>query len=209
MSSKAQDPTRIVIVAAIDGSQASEDVLRTSSVLGQTLAGVELHVVHVVEPIVPSEGGFVTAPLEGGRTIMDRTLVQAREYFAGPLVGHLATGAPWPEVLQLATDLQADLIVVGSHRKKSVERWLLGSVSEQIVRRASCAVLVARPKDYTAFSGPEIEPPCVNCVAVQRQTSGKTLWCTRHDHSQKHPHGRLHYEAPQSFAVGSMLIRPE
>jgi hypothetical protein len=104
---------------------------------------------------------------------MDRDAARARASFTGQLVTHLAAGMPWRAILQLATDLDADVIVVGSHRKGTVARWVLGAVSEQVVRKASCAVLVARPKDYHS-AVPEIEPPCAECVATQRQTSARS-----------------------------------
>jgi nucleotide-binding universal stress UspA family protein len=205
-------PQRIVLLAAIDGTDASDDVLRTAATLGQTLAGAELHLVHVVEP-TPDPGtetallGGFTELLEDGRRLIEREVARARELFSGAIVGHVAAGTSARAILQLATDLQADLVVVGSHRKRTVERWILGSVSEQVVRKASCAVLVARPKGYDV--PPEIEPPCPDCLVVQKQSAGAQLWCSRHDHSRKHLGGHVHYRLPQSFAVGSQLLRPE
>jgi nucleotide-binding universal stress UspA family protein len=46
----------------------------------------------------------------------------------------------------MAADVGADVIVVGSHGRGAIERLLLGSVSEQVVRHAPCPVLVVRPK---------------------------------------------------------------
>jgi hypothetical protein len=136
--------------------------------------------------------------------------VRASALFAGRVSTHLGAGEPWREILQLATDLTADLVVVGSHRRKGIERLVLGSVSEQIVRKACCQVLVARPKDYGAAAIPEIEPACADCLATQRSTDGEKLWCAQHDHKRAHPHARLHYSSPPpSCGGGSMLLRPE
>jgi nucleotide-binding universal stress UspA family protein len=55
---------------------------------------------------------------------------------------------PAKEILELAREVGADLIVVGCHGFKGLERVMLGSVSERIVREARCAVVIARPKDY-------------------------------------------------------------
>ncbi len=46
----------------------------------------------------------------------------------------------------MAEEIGADVIVVGSHGRGAIERLLLGSVSEQVVRHAPCPVLVVRPK---------------------------------------------------------------
>jgi nucleotide-binding universal stress UspA family protein len=48
-------------------------------------------------------------------------------------------------ICRVAADLHTDVIVVGSHGRGAIERILLGSVSEQIVRHAPCPVLVVRP----------------------------------------------------------------
>jgi nucleotide-binding universal stress UspA family protein len=214
MITQAPNPSRVVILAAIDGSHVSDDVLRTSSMLGEALGGAELHLLHIVEPTPDPDGrnailSSATELFDGARSLLDTMVERARPNFGGRIVGHLAVGTPWREILQLSTNLQADLIVVGSYRKKSVERILLGSVSEQVVRKASCAVLVARSKDYHASAVPEIEPPCADCLATQRTTDGEKLWCTQHDRKRQHPRGHVHYELPQPFAVGSSIIRPE
>jgi nucleotide-binding universal stress UspA family protein len=203
----------MVVLAAVDGSNASDDVILSSAELAGR-SGAELHVVHVVEPIPEagaSRGVLTSLPdvLEGGHAVLEEMTARARQRFVGRIVGHLAAGTPKREILQVAADLQADVIVVGTHGKTAIERWLLGSTSEQIVRRASCPVVVARAKDYGQVAAPEIEPPCPDCVALQAETRGQKLWCQRHDRSSKHPRGRLHYEVPQPFAVGSSLLRPE
>ena len=52
-----------------------------------------------------------------------------------------------------------------------------------------------------------IEPPCADCVSVQTESGGAVASCARHTRHQ-HVEARLHYEYPQSFGVGSMLLRP-
>jgi hypothetical protein len=131
---------------------------------------------------------------------------QAGSYFGGRIQGHLIVGPPKREILQLATDLLADVIVVGSHNRKGMERWLMGSVSEYVVRHACCSVIVARPKDYSS-KAPEIEPPCPDCLTTQRESDGERLWCARHAKHRVQPH--LHYETPARFGVGSSFLRPE
>lgn len=53
-------------------------------------------------------------------------------------------GKPAEGILALAEDVQADLIVVGTHGRKGIERLVVGSVANEVVRGAHCAVLVAR-----------------------------------------------------------------
>lgn len=47
-------------------------------------------------------------------------------------------------ILDCATEWRADLIVVGSHGRKGVTRFVLGSVSEAVARHAHCSVEIAR-----------------------------------------------------------------
>ncbi len=56
----------------------------------------------------------------------------------------LVSGSPASEIARVATDEKADLVVVGTRGRKGLERAVLGSVAEGIVRHSPCAVLVAR-----------------------------------------------------------------
>ena len=87
----------------------------------------------------------------------------------------------------LASQLEADLLVIGSHGLNGVARWLLGSVAEGVVRRATCPVLVVPPKPDT-LSVPEVEPPCPACSEARRASAGAELWCGQH----RERHGRRH-----------------
>ena len=53
-------------------------------------------------------------------------------------------GEPFDMILEKAEEEKVDLIIVGSHGKKGIERLLLGSVSEKVARKAKCSVLVVR-----------------------------------------------------------------
>jgi len=61
-------------------------------------------------------------------------------------VTEIASGDPALGLLQVAEEEGADLIVVGSHGQGAVKRFLLGSVSEKVLRHAHCSVLVVRPQ---------------------------------------------------------------
>jgi nucleotide-binding universal stress UspA family protein len=64
---------------------------------------------------------------------------------AGTTVGFRAVETSAEAALtEAATELHADLVVIGSHGRRGLRRWLLGSVAEATVRHATCSVLVAR-----------------------------------------------------------------
>ena len=61
----------------------------------------------------------------------------------------LRTGDTRDMILQACTEVNADLIVMGTHGRRGVSRALLGSVAESVVRTAPCPVLAIRPpKDH-------------------------------------------------------------
>jgi nucleotide-binding universal stress UspA family protein len=67
-------------------------------------------------------------------------------------IGHL--------ISRVAKDVDAELVVVGSHGRRGIERMLLGSVAERVVREATTSVYVVRPMDFVgADKVPAIEPP--------------------------------------------------
>ena len=56
----------------------------------------------------------------------------------------LRVGTPWQEIVSVADELDATLIVMGSHGKRSLEELLLGSTVERVTRHANCPVLIVR-----------------------------------------------------------------
>lgn len=61
---------------------------------------------------------------------------------------HVRIGKPVDTILDVAQEVGADLLFIGSHNKVGFERLLIGSVSERVVREAKCPVMVVRPKEY-------------------------------------------------------------
>ncbi len=71
----------------------------------------------------------------------------ARQSLAG--ISHkvfVASGNAAPEILKLVSDQHIDLIVMGTHGRKGVKHFLLGSVAERVVRESSVPVLTIHPK---------------------------------------------------------------
>jgi nucleotide-binding universal stress UspA family protein len=59
--------------------------------------------------------------------------------------GVVKVGVPWQEIVRLADEEHADMIVMGTQGRTGLDRFLLGSVTERVVRQASCPVLTVRP----------------------------------------------------------------
>ena len=177
----------IVYLVAVDASAAGEHVLDVACGLGASLGGAaELHLVHVVADPSEMPGGEASVPglappyLREAQRFVERSTAQAAQRFGGMVAGHLATGDAWREIVQMASDIGVDLVVVGTSGRTGLARFALGSVSEQVVRHAGCAVLVVRPRDHQGNASVRIDPPCDDCLAIRRQTRRATLWCERH-----------------------------
>ncbi len=56
----------------------------------------------------------------------------------------LATGIPYREIIGKAREVEADLIVIGTHGRTGVEKVIFGSTAEKVVRMTSCPVLTIR-----------------------------------------------------------------
>lgn len=79
----------------------------------------------------------------------------------------------------LASELDADLLVVGTHGRSGLTRWVLGSVAEGVVRQAPCAVLVIPPELHDPREL-TIAPACPRWIEERRATAGCELWCEQH-----------------------------
>jgi nucleotide-binding universal stress UspA family protein len=61
--------------------------------------------------------------------------------------GLIAEGFPWEQIIDVAKERGADLIVMGTHGRRGISRALLGSVAEKVVRMAPIPVLTIRPHE--------------------------------------------------------------
>jgi nucleotide-binding universal stress UspA family protein len=145
------------VVVAYDFSTSAAAALWRAIALASRAPFHVLHFVAVLDP----HGGLHERPTKSvDLTYADRirneigeiVLQELRAVYAKQsLHFHVHTrisSNPANELLAVAREIGADLIIVGSHGRKGLERMVLGSVSEKIVREAGCAVVIARPKDY-------------------------------------------------------------
>lgn len=144
------------VVVAYDFSETADIALERAVELAVRAPDHVLHFVSVIDP----HRGF---GLEEGEhvdwryaeKVQQELLAALKEIFAERAEGreihffvHALIGNAADEILKLAEDVGADMVVIGSHGRTGLKRLLLGSVSEAVVRRARCPVIVARPKAY-------------------------------------------------------------
>ena len=146
---------------------------------------------------VDRELGFAKQ-IEDAREDLDRLAMEISSSVTR-VAGHLRVGSPDVEIAQLASDIGADWIVVGTNGHRGWDRLLLGSTAESLVKHAPCPVLTWRPKTVPAWN--QIAPPCPDCLETQKATQRARLWCERH--SQRHERAHTYYEVPPAYGIGS------
>jgi nucleotide-binding universal stress UspA family protein len=138
------------ILVGVEDPKSSEGTLR--AVIAQfNPKTTEVRVLHVVAPLtyfVPPEMAADYAPelqvqTKEGRDIAERaanTLSSAGfKVDTSVLLGDIRT-----MMIDAAADWHADMIVIGSHGRKGLQRFLLGSVAEFVARHAPCSVQIIR-----------------------------------------------------------------
>lgn len=144
------------VVCAVDFSDCSMHALDYAVSLAEK-AHASLTVVYVIElpPEMPREvhetvmlgprnhREYVALAEEAGRARLT-DVVPDRVRAAVTVNTVLAAGKPYREILRVAAEHSADLIVVGVHGRGAIDRMLFGSTTQHLVRQASCPVLTIR-----------------------------------------------------------------
>ena len=88
--------------------------------------------------------GTLDALKEAGETAVDEVVQRAEAAGVGTVEGVVAQGAPHRAILDYADEHDIDMIVMGTHGRTGLPRYLLGSVTEKIVRLSDAPVLTVR-----------------------------------------------------------------
>lgn len=135
------------IVIATDGSEKNKGAVEEGLKLARA-CGSTVHAVYVVDT-----SAFTTAPYdmayqglfsvleEEGKEATNRVRDQAPEMNVQTSV---LTGRPATEIVRFAADRRADLIVIGTQGRSGIQRLLLGSVADRVIRTADRPVLVVK-----------------------------------------------------------------
>jgi nucleotide-binding universal stress UspA family protein len=158
-------PTRILL--AIDSSEEAELASRKAVDLANEIDS-ELYVVHVGQlpdfltggPSTIGYDGMLYEQIEGESRELLRKLVWRVKVSGGTVAGtYLRMGAVDLEIVGLAKELGADLIVMGCRGRGGIRRMIEGSVSDAVIRHAPCPVLVVRSHQSAAAREPATDQP--------------------------------------------------
>jgi nucleotide-binding universal stress UspA family protein len=137
------------ILVPLDFSEVTLEVIDQASLLARSL-DAKLWLIHVATP-EPEFIGYETGP----QTVRDRVALELRQEHRSTqqvaeklrrsgldVTALCPQGATVRTILQEAEKLDADLIVMGSHGRGALHRALLGSVSEGVLHKATCPVMI-------------------------------------------------------------------
>lgn len=142
-----------IVVACTDFSECSELALRAAAVLALQNEAT-LYVMHVYVP--PDTSGLMVDPRTGFVMVDDGTRARLHDELVAliarviPELGAFAKTAittsrrPAEGICRYAQQIEADVVVLATHGRTGLGRFLIGSVAEEVVRTASCPVLTLR-----------------------------------------------------------------
>lgn len=135
---------RRILIATEGSSCSAEAIRRFATIFGD--GPVELYVLAVVTPArSPSGGALVPAHYHREAESCQEALDLASVDLAMANMTALSlvrVGDPATVIVETARDLEADLIVLGTHGRQGLERLLKGSVAESVLRQATCGVFI-------------------------------------------------------------------
>jgi nucleotide-binding universal stress UspA family protein len=141
------------VLLAIDDSKFSEAA--TQALISQIRPDSEVLVLHVLNlapfyftnAMAPTHTSLLDTILEDERKAAQDLVTRAEQALRSAgfkVTSTVREGDPKSTIIDLAAEWHADLIILGSHGRKALNRFMLGSVSEAVARHARCSVEVVR-----------------------------------------------------------------
>jgi nucleotide-binding universal stress UspA family protein len=144
------------ILLAVDGSTFSDAAaqLLIKQAKPQDTEVLVLYVIEILSPSLPEIAAYYPgiehardAQIQPAQALVAKTAELLRSHGLRATTS-VEVGDPKSKIIDVAKDWRADLIVVGSHGRASLYRFLMGSVSDTVTRHAPCSVQIVRmPKE--------------------------------------------------------------
>jgi nucleotide-binding universal stress UspA family protein len=143
------------ILCAVDFTEYSTQLADYARTLGQAFEA-EIHVLYVA-PTLSQYVGFQVAPssienfveeiIAGAEQTMEKFLQEHLAEFNAQ--GHVLSGYAADEIISFARQQGVDIIIMGTHGRRGLDRILFGSVAEKVVKTSEIPVLTLRPLQET------------------------------------------------------------
>jgi len=144
----------IGIIVPVDFLKNSDKLVDYSIKMAEKLS-VSIHFIHVVtSPVGDAMIGAPFAAEYEGRMLSDAqermaNLLKDNSERCPSCTGDVVLGEPVDKIIEIAQEKRADLIIISTHGAKGLEKILLGSVAERVLKQAHCPVLIMNPyKNY-------------------------------------------------------------
>jgi len=139
------------VLIAIDSEPVAVRAAETGVNLAQAL-GAEVAFINVVDSALayPGDTGPPASELIAAAELNAKRLVTTIRQRVSPqssVLEFIQVGTPSEEIVKVAREWSADLLVIGSHGRGGMQRALLGSVAETVMRHAPCPLVVVRSKE--------------------------------------------------------------
>jgi len=137
------------LLVAVDGSEFSDKAVRYACAMGSSL-GAEVVLLHVVPMLVsatPYHDTISDQPFLALQKVGEDILAKAKEIAVAlkcevtELISH---GDPANKIVDIATERNADLIIMGSRGVSGIKRLFVGSISDKVMNQAPCPVMIVR-----------------------------------------------------------------
>jgi len=179
-----QTDDRSVAVVGIDFSDTSRQALVVATNLSLVTRGLDIHLLHVLRPPSGSISGSIAfvryeGQIAAAKQALETLAAKIPEHGSVRTFTHLRTGDVHREIVQLACDVDADLVIIGTCGDSGIARLLLGSIAEKVQRFAPCPVLTVKMKSRL-HSG-DIEQSCPFCRVARIESHGAEVWCEQHE----------------------------
>ena len=135
------------ILLAVDLSEEAHAVARRAQLVAQS-SGAIMHIIHVIEPLSFAYGGdipmdFSTIQAEIQSQAKNQMKNFAAQYHIAEANQHLVMGRAESEIHAAVKEINADLVVIGSHGRSGLS-LLLGSTANSVLHGSTCDVLAVR-----------------------------------------------------------------
>ncbi|MEM9485249.1 MAG: universal stress protein [Cyanobacteria bacterium P01_F01_bin.116] len=133
------------VLIPIDFSDLSYQALGPAQEIAEDISALKL--IHVLAPLHPADPAAIWDTLSDDdrkEKVRAFTRDKLSELGYGDIHIEVVIGDTTSKIVDYAQEIDADLIVMPSHGRKGVSRFLLGSVAEQVVRLSHCPVLILK-----------------------------------------------------------------
>lgn len=141
------------ILVPLDGSPLAEAALPHAIGLARR-SGAELMLASVRDDVVSAIPAHLLAEVESTWPELHRAYLSTLSEKVGGRL-ETTTGQPAQEIVNWTESQRADLVVMGTHGRRGLSRWLVGSVADKVMRHSHCPVLLVRSPEITAAQARE------------------------------------------------------